>query len=176
MKISFISHGETQFNKSKLITGNSDVPLSIEGEKQVRNITETIDTNYTKIYSSQLKRCRQTANIVGMKCNVPIIIDNRLIERNFGSLEGSKISSLGKETINLDLRQQYDYRAYGGESIEDVKKRVIEFIKDISKKNQNETILVVTSAGIIRLVNYLTKNKILHKVKNCSIYKIEFID
>ncbi|MBI4224949.1 MAG: histidine phosphatase family protein [Candidatus Sungbacteria bacterium] len=174
MKIYFVRHGETQYNKDGLITGHDDAPLTEEGIRQVKNVIFSIPSDCTAIYSSDLVRCRQTTAIFNEKLLLPVTYDVRLRERDFGSLTGKKIADLDPIAIEKDKKQQYDYRAYGGESVENVKERILSCIADIRRKKKDGKILVITSAGIIRLLHHLFKGEVREKIKNSSVHEFEF--
>lgn len=174
MKIYFVRHGETQYNKDSLITGHDDAPLTKEGIQQVENTISAIPSDCKKIYSSDLVRCRQTAAILNEKLALSVVCDIRLRERDFGSLTGKKIADLDPTTMEKDKNQQYDYHPYGGESVEDVKKRVLACIADIRREGDGGKILVVTSAGIIRLLHHVFKGKVQEKIHNSSVHEFEF--
>ncbi|MBI4224954.1 MAG: histidine phosphatase family protein [Candidatus Sungbacteria bacterium] len=174
MKIYFVRHGETQYNKDRLITGHDDAPLTEEGIRQVEDMVSSIPSDCTEIYSSDLVRCKQTTTILSKKFALPVIYDIRLRERNFGSLTGTKIADLDSVILEKDKNQKYNYRSYGGESVEDVKERVLACIHDIRRKGKGDRILVVTSAGIIRLLHHLLQGEVHEKILNSSVHEFEF--
>ena len=176
MKIDFVRHGETEYNKNGFITGQIDAPLNEEGIEQAKKTLLEIPDDYSEIYSSDLIRCRQTAEILNQKLNLQIQYDPRLRERNFGSLGGKKFSELDStgEMIEKDRNQEYDYRPYGGESVQDVKKRLFAFIEDIRRNKKSEKILVVAHGGIIRLLHNIQKGEVHEKIHNSSIHEFEF--
>ena len=174
MKIYFVRHGQTQYNKDSLITGHDDAPLTEEGIRQVEDMASSIPSGCTGIYSSDLIRCKQTTAILNKKIGLPVTYDTRLRERNFGSLTGKKIADLDPITMEKDKNQQYDYRLYGGESVEDVKKRVLACIDDICHAGNGGKVLVVTSAGIIRLLHHFLQGEVREKILNTSVHEFEF--
>lgn len=174
MKIYFVRHGETQYNRDGLITGHDDAPLTEEGIQQVENTVSEIPVGCTKIYSSDLVRCRQTTAILNKKLALPVFYDIRLRERDFGSLTGKKIVNLDPIVVEKDKNQQYDYRPYGGESVENVKQRILACIEDIRREKSGDKILVVTSAGIIRLLHHIFKGEVQEKIHNSSVHEFEF--
>jgi broad specificity phosphatase PhoE len=111
---------------------------------------------------------------------LPIKYDVRLRERHFGSIEGKKFLDLDPTGALRDkdfIHQQYDYRPFGGEAVDDVKKRIFNFIEDVRKEtNKKDKILVVTSAGIIRLLHLVLKGEIPEKIHNASVHEFEFPD
>ncbi len=174
MIIYFVRHGKTEHNINRLATGHIDVPLLEEGLKEAEKLTSEIPNDFTEIYSSDLLRCKQTAEILNSKLGLKIVYDPRLRERDFGSLAGQPIETFSLDLREKDKNQKYDYRPYGGESVEDVKTRVFSFIEDLIKNKQNEKILVVTSGGVIRLLHNLINKEVHEKIHNASIHEFEF--
>jgi len=176
MKLYFIRHGETISNKNKTTTGWVDSPLSDDGIEQAKKILLEIPLDFSEIYCSDLIRCKQTAEIINQKFDLPINYDARLRERNFGSLEGVLWEEISLEMREIDKLQKYDYRPYGGESVEGVKKRLLDFIDKIRLSKKDKKILVVTHAGIIRMLYYLLNNETNPKIPNSSIHEFDFED
>lgn len=174
MKIYFVRHGQTEDNVNKIATGHRDTPLSDEGLKEAEKLAFEIPNDFTQMYSSDLTRCKQTTEILNRKLGLKITYDPRLRERNFGSLTGQSVETFSSEIREKDKNQKYDYRPYGGESVEDVKNRVFDFIKDLLNKQKEAKVLVVTSAGIIRLLHNLVNKEVHEKIHNASIHEFEF--
>lgn len=178
MKIYFVRHGQTESNKKGTVTGHLDSPLTEEGIEQASKTLLEIPDDFSKIYSSDLIRCKQTAEILNQKLNLPIKYDPRLRERHFGSLAGKKFTEMDTtgEIREKDKNQQYDYRPYGGEHVEDVKKRLFDFINELSRKKTKGKILVVTHGGIIRLLHNIINGEVHGYLENCSVHEFEFPD
>ncbi len=174
MKIYFIRHGESEQNKKELITGHIDSVLSEEGIKQAEEALLNLDTDYSEIYSSDLTRCKHTAEILNKNLNIPIFYDPRLRERHFGSLEGMSWNDIDPTIREKDRHQHYDYREFGGESVDDVKSRVLAFINDIKESKNDKKILVVTSGGVIRLLHNIINGEVHGKIKNSSVHEFKF--
>ena len=156
------------------MTGSTDIPLEPEGEELARQLAKLIPEEVTKIYSSDLIRCQQTAKIANGDRNLPLTLDARLRERNFGSLEGKKIEELDKDFFfEADVNQAYDYRPFGGECADDVRERTASFIEDLLKNNSEETPLLVTSGGIIRLFSHTFTGVAPREIENCALHPYE---
>ncbi len=177
MKIHFVRHGQTEYNKNFLITGHTDEPLNEEGIKQAKD-TIPLLSQYSEIYCSDLIRCKQTADILNKNLNLKISYDGRLRERNLGSLEGKKWDDFDLIDPSLrekDRNQEYDYNPFGGESVGQVTTRLLSAITDIKNNhNTRDTILVVTHGGIIRLLYKILKGEIVTNIKNSSINEFNF--
>jgi alpha-ribazole phosphatase len=178
MKIDFVRHGETENNTKGVVTGHIDSPLNEEGIEQAQKTLSEISNNYQDLYSSDLIRCKQTAEILNQKLNLEIKYDARLRERDFGSLAGKKFSEMDDtgEMKHKDKNQQYDYRPYGGESVEDVKERLFSFIRDVKTHSKDKKILVVTSGGIIRLLHNILNKEVHEVIHNSSVHEFDFPD
>lgn len=145
MKLYVLRHGETEYNKEGRFQGQNNISLNEEGKKQAEETKKELQNiKFDKVFVSPLKRAIETAKIVVP--NYKIEIDNRIIERSFGKLEGEK------SIIDYEER----IKEFGIESIEDLEKRVKCFLKEIFKKaKKEENILVVTHGGVAQIINKL---------------------
>ena len=154
MKLYVLRHGQTDYNKEGRFQGQNNIELNEEGIKQVKETAKLLrNINFDKVYVSPLKRAIDTAKIV-----VPdkeLEIDNRIIERSFGKLEG-------KEAI-IDYEERIE--EFNIESIDELERRVKNFLKDIIS-SCNKNILVVTHGGVAQIIN-----KLLDKNYNESNFK-----
>ena len=161
MKIFVIRHGETESNQKRLIMGNRiDESLNDKGVEQAEKVArELVAEKFDVIFSSTLKRAQETAEIIKRHVNLPLVIDRRLGERDFGSLSGKNWSQIEKgvsETAHADDRaQRYDYTQFGGESAEDVKQRLLDFLDFLKKEHSSEKILIVAHGGIMKMLQHL---------------------
>ncbi len=157
MKIFVIRHGLTELNKQKKVNGEIDEPLSAEGFKQAEEAVSLIPQNIKHIYTSPMLRARQTAQTLNSKLNLPLIEHAKITEIRMGSLAGKAWTEMEK---GLELKKkhrsvQFNYKDHGGESAKDVKKRVVEFVKEINGKYKDHEVLIVTHGGIIRVLHFL---------------------
>ena len=91
MKLYIVRHGETDWNKNKMMQGNTDVPLNQNGINQALNISKFLEDKTIDVcYSSPLSRAYETAKLITNNGN--IIIDKRLEERELGEFEGKNSS------------------------------------------------------------------------------------
>ena len=89
MKIYFVRHGETEWNKQKRIQGRVDIPLDEFGRMLARKTaTGLAEIPFDVCYSSPLSRAKETATIILEGRDIPIIEDDRIIEMAFGEYEG----------------------------------------------------------------------------------------
>jgi probable phosphoglycerate mutase len=176
MKLYFVRHGQTEYNITTRLTGQTDIPLTEVGIQQAEKAISEIPVGISEIYSSDLLRCKQTTEILNKDLHLPVTYDARLRERDFGSFSGKHWNDIDPDGSlkAKDKRLEYNYHPQGGESIDDVKKRVFECIDDMRKKKR--TILVVTSAGIIRLLHHVLDNELHETIHNSSVHEFDFSD
>lgn len=85
----FMRHGETDWNRSNLIMGQTDIPLNETGIGQAHEAKKMLTKiEVEKIYSSPLQRARQTAEIINEDIRCPIVYMDYLKERGWGKGEG----------------------------------------------------------------------------------------
>lgn len=166
--IYIVRHGQTNYNLEKRITGRIDIELNETGKQEAKLLKEKLkDIQFNYVFSSPLKRCIQTAKII---TNKKIIIDERLIERSNGKLEGVTKDELPLDVVFNDTKEN----KYGLEPISDIEKRVISFFNEINQKYPGKNILIVTHGGVIinmrRFLNGLPKSGNVEEYlcKNCE--------
>ena len=183
MKIFIVRHGETDSNKARKLMGKGvDEPLNIEGIKQAYEFAKKIHKDdFDVIFTSPLKRAKQTADIISKETNIPIIEKDEIVERDFGSMSGKSwdemIAEIKSENINFkekDFEQKYDYRPYGGECVEDVKERLLKFITELKTNYSDKKVLVVAHGGIMKLAHLLFKEKTMDSTPdNATIHEFD---
>lgn len=135
MKLYFVRHGQTDFNKNKIPQGQEiNVPLNEIGIKQVENILDILPDDIDFIISSPMKRTVQTAEIINKKLLKRIDFADDIKELKYGSLAGKTWQEIVIETGDSDVRQKdkdtlFDYKKWGGDSAEDLKQRVAKFVR-----------------------------------------------
>lgn len=145
-------HGQTSYNRDKKFTGFHNPSLTILGRKQAKILAKKLKNKSFQIaFHTKLKRSKQTLNEV-LKYHpetTKIIEDNRIIEKNYGYLNGISHSSfIKKYGINKfnSIHRGFFIRPPKGESFSDVEKRVSLFIKDLKKLIRKEKTNIAISA------------------------------
>lgn len=146
MEILLTRHGQTEWNVLKKVQGKVDIELNATGIKQAEETALKLkNTAIDIIISSPLKRARQTAEIINKEKNLPIIIDDRISERDFGEFEGMS-------TMDFDFNAFWSYKQNNkynkAENIRMFFKRVYDFLDDIKEKYKGKKILIVSHGGI----------------------------
>lgn len=146
MKILLTRHGQTDWNVLRKVQGRTDIELNETGIKQAEIAREKLlNYNIDLIISSPLKRAKKTAEIIENNRNIPIVINEALIERSFGRYEGKAPEGIEFDELwNYKLNKKYN----DAENIEELFARVNNFLDDIQKKYQDKTVLLVTHGGV----------------------------
>jgi len=148
MIIYFVRHGETEWNKKKIIQGHKNSLLTLKGKKNAESLGKSLEKKKTEvIYTSDLGRCLQTAEIINKRLKTKLVKTQKLRERDFGSLNGKPNKEVEKM---LDL-SNLNEKAPEGESFNQLKNRVINFLK-LLKKKKLKRVLIVTHEGVLRAI------------------------
>jgi broad specificity phosphatase PhoE len=176
MKIYVIRHGVTPLNKLKKVNGEVDESLDPEGVEQAKEAVALIPQTIIQIYVSPLLRAQQTANILSESLHLPISIENGLTEIRMGSLAGKAWEEMenGAELKQKHRSVQFDYHPYGGESLEEVKKRLLVFLNTLKKKHSDREILLITHGGIIRMIRLFESGTVVDETeKHVSLLEFD---
>jgi broad specificity phosphatase PhoE len=118
-----VRHCESTGNADGLLLGRTDSPLSEHGERQGAGLKRIVDREgpVARVISSPLTRARRTAEALGL--GLPIEVDERWTEVDYGRFEGEKLTALPAE-VWRNWRTDPDFRPPGGESLADLGTRV----------------------------------------------------
>lgn len=127
--IAFARHGQTAPNRDGLVLGRADPALTDEGHRQAARLAEALAREpVTIILSSPLLRARQTAEAIAEACGVPVVIDERLVEIDWGTWEGRATGSLGQSEVERWKAEAGT--APEGESLDSLSRRVGSFCSE----------------------------------------------
>lgn len=148
MIVYLVRHGETVMNKKGVTQGHKDSPITSRGMESAENHGKLLSKeNIEIVFSSDLGRCVQTAEIINNYIKKELIKTPELRERDFGLLNGQPDKRVVRE---LDLSNP-DEIAPNGESFNQMKNRVLEFIKSLADKDFNK-VLLITHEGPVRAI------------------------
>lgn len=158
MKLYVARHGQTNYNDLGLCNSDptTDVHLTEVGTKQAENLANKLkDVKIDQIFVSELKRTKQTADIVNQFHDVPVNIDARLNDNR----SGYEDKHFSEYYAALDSsNNKWSVRLNDGESLEDVKERVRSFLDELKAKSYS-SVLVVTSMVIVQAIYGILGNR-----------------
>ena len=154
--IYLIRHGKPEFpDERKYCIGRTDLPLSEEGRTQIRALGETFaGRRIEKIYTSPLKRCRESAAILQevIDRSIPIEVVDGLAEIDMGEWDGHSFDEI-REQFPAEYvargADMYDFRPPQGESFADCAGRARTTWNELRMKSRGD-ILVIGHAGWFR--------------------------
>jgi broad specificity phosphatase PhoE len=149
-------HGETNDNLEPIrVQGFSDTPLNDTGRRQAAELAERVaDEGIVSIWSSDLQRARETAEIVGARIDLPVQLDPRLREACRGRWEGHLFVDIARDEPELYaawLRAGESFRFPDGESLRAQQDRVRAALDDVRSAGELPA-LVVCHGGSIRVI------------------------
>lgn len=158
MRLYIMRHGETDWNAVKKIQGQADIPLNQKGIDLAKKTGEALHgVPFDLVISSPLIRALQTAEYVIRDRNIPILTDPRIMEINFGEMEGAQSSESTKPEYTKRLWKFFHDPAHyeapeGGESISQICKRTREFWDELisCREYQDKTILITLHGCAMR--------------------------
>jgi uncharacterized phosphatase len=164
----FIRHGQTDWNRDDKLQGSSDIPLNDIGREQAHEAARLLaGGGWTAIVSSPLKRARETAEIIAADLGIelgPSYPD--LVERDYGSLEGSSSSEATERWPNRDYP--------GAETLDSVVQRGLAGLARIEADFAHVDVVIVCHGTIIRYTLASLAGHPLDGIKNGSISTIDF--
>lgn len=153
--IYIVRHGETMWNSKKIVQGQKDSPLTQNGIIQAKELAKELKKiNFDLIFSSDLLRAKQTADIIAAEHKLAVETTKLLRERNFGEFEGKPLEALlsfDKLFNKLKDEEKYTYKSSPKvESDEEIVTRIITFLREAAITHAGKRILVVSHGGIMR--------------------------
>lgn len=137
-----VRHGETNWNAERRWQGHADIPLNERGRKQAAELAERLAAERIEaIYTSDLSRARDTADLVGARLGVAVVADPDLREIDVGPIEG------------LTAEEAKPFDGWQGEPKEAHATRILTAIGRIARRHPHGRVLVVTHGGSMRRVH-----------------------
>ena len=159
-RLVILRHGETEYNKQRLLTGKHDVPLTAAGEEQAHAAGKLISPiHFDKAYSSNLKRAFNTAALAikSAKTQAHLLNEDgtwRIEQRpEIAEVDCGNFAGRSKDDPEIQtFSWGYDAQIPGGESQKQVVERVKKFFDSevMPRLLKGENVLIVAHSGILR--------------------------
>ncbi len=181
-KVYFTRHGQTVWNVENKICGATDIELTEQGHLQAVELGEKIagqqlagTLHIDEILYSPLVRAAETARHISEKTGIPMRMEQRLIEQNYGRFESTPRD--GKEFLaaKAHFLDHYD----GGETMMHLCQRIYNLLDEIKAESDSKTYLLVAHNGISRIIqsyffDMTNEEFAAFGIKNCEIREYEF--
>ncbi len=171
-KLTIYRHGPTSWSTAGdqlKVQGSTDVPLAEDEVAQVEAAAATVQKPDV-IISSPMMRARQTAEVFRQALgSVPIVVDERLQERNYGEFENKRVADIKRDYPEY-YKDKLTYPVPGAETYAEIEARLRSWLEDVVKKYAGKKVTVVAHNAVMRtlrkaleglddatLTNYLPK-------------------
>jgi broad specificity phosphatase PhoE len=158
-----VRHGETDWNAEGRLQGHTDRPLSDYGRRQARELADELDGEFEAVYASDLARARETAEILGERLGLPVVLEPDLREKNWGSWEG--LTPAERDGVE-----------FVGESTGEHAARTLRALRRIAERHPAGRVLVVTHGGSMRRVQTEALGFAMPVVENCGRWACAWVD
>jgi probable phosphoglycerate mutase len=184
-RIYFIRHGETDWNVDKRIQGQTDTPLNETGRGQALAMAfNAAHHDFSAVYSSDLVRALDTARMIAGRRGLEVRSLPQLRERHFGNFQGMTAEEGLQRYPAADVwytARDVNYDFVTGESLVQFAERVKDAVDKLAKHHLNQTIAVVSHAGVLEIVYRKATGRPLHTprdfvIPNCALNWFSFDD
>jgi broad specificity phosphatase PhoE len=156
-----VRHGQTDWNLEGRYQGQSDVPLNAIGKVEAQTLAKALKGKpFVALYSSDLNRASETAEIIAKVLKLPVALDPRFREINQGDWEGQLVDMIKAHYKNMwreRTTDPADFSPPGGESVAEVARRVLAAMDDIAHLHPTGCILIVSHG--LALATIICKEK-----------------
>ena len=155
-RIYLIRHGETANAHEQALNGHFDVALSPTGEDQIRRVAEALKGRPVRaVYSSDLKRTRDSADIVSQPHKLKPVCYPELREISFGKWDGLSLRELNRKypgEVEKRFQNPETFQAEGGETFQQLRDRVLPRFHAIVDCHPAEEIIIMGHGGVNRVI------------------------
>ncbi|MEY4083913.1 MAG: hypothetical protein RL483_1282 [Pseudomonadota bacterium] len=149
-------HGETEWNRSRRIQGQLDIPLNPLGQAQARRLGEVLaDQKFQAVVSSPLGRALQTAAPLAQLLDAAVLQRPAWAERHFGELQGQSFEDMAQvdpqAAAHWEARTP-DFCPTGGESLLMLQARVVGGLQDLLDQDLGTKLVCFTHGGVLDMV------------------------
>jgi broad specificity phosphatase PhoE len=164
-----VRHGETDWNAELRVQGHADPSLNERGREQARALAASLaDETIDAVYSSDLARARETAEIVAEALGLGVHLDAGLREFDTGNWTG-----LTRDEIRARFPDQ---ERHDGETRGQLVARVGSALGRICQRHPGQRVLVVTHGGALRWTLHHAGGELVERVENCAVYRLALPD
>lgn len=142
MKLTLVRHGESTANRDGICQGHLDTELSDTGRNEAAKVGEWLKSEkFDAIYSSDLKRAKDTCNAIAMHHDTTVQLAQEIRERCKGEMQGKPKKAAYNWYLKNDI---YTVPPPGGESVVEMEARVLAFKHKLLSNHMGESVLMVS--------------------------------
>jgi broad specificity phosphatase PhoE len=149
-QLAFVRHGQTEANRTGVLLGRLDPPLNDAGREQAAVVAARVELLApARIVTSPLVRAMETAQIVAVALGLPVEVDDRLIEVDYGEYDGMPLGELPADLVRK-WRNDADFAPPGGESLASVGKRMGAYTSEVLDSLADGPVVAVSHVSPIK--------------------------
>jgi broad specificity phosphatase PhoE len=176
-----VRHGETDWNRDQRWQGHADRLLNDTGREQARAIAEELAREQIDaIYTSDLARARETAELIAERVGVPFVLEPQLREIDVGEWQGLTRAEIEERFPEGMLKwHEHGHGWENGETYDELAGRVLEAVDRIVSQHPDGRVVVVGHGGTIRAIRahvdestVAEHRRVLPPVSNCEVFRI----
>ena len=157
-RLVLIRHGETAWNRTRTLQGQQDIPLNETGLAQAEAVALQLkDEKIDAIFTSDLMRARQTAEVIARPHRLAVVDEPGLRERHWGRYQGLRFDEIEQREPEAHARMVARDPGYvlegGGESIEGLVARVAATLSRLTRSRPDQTVVAVAHGGVLDAVH-----------------------
>ena len=150
MTLIVVRHGQTEANRNGLLQGRADLALNERGREQARAVADYLSAcGARRVVSSPLLRATNTAAAIADALGLPVEIDERLIELDYGDWDQRPLSSVSAQQW-AQWRADLSFAPPNGESLASVSERVRAFGEEVLRRYSDEVTVAVSHVSPIK--------------------------
>lgn len=152
-----VRHGQTAWNRVERFRGRADVPLNETGLAEAKATGRRVAAEWqpSAIYSSPLSRALKTAEAIAGHYNLPVQVHPDLIDFDYGEWQGlrpDEVKALWPDIHDAWFNRPESARIPGGETLDDLRKRGMAVVEELTARLADQTIVLVGHTAINRII------------------------
>lgn len=156
--IYLVRHGETDWNEKGKFRGHADLSLNEKGKKQAQALADYFSSREVAgVYSSPLKRAKQTAEVIARACGVPLEVRPELIDVDYGEWEGLTLEEISRVYPLLYqqwLKNPEEFTFPRGDNVRVAGDRLEGALTSLMERHLGESIVVVAHQAVNKIILY----------------------
>lgn len=167
--VGLLRHGDVE--GGRVYRGRTDDPLNTSGWVQMRAATDGLCC-WEHVVSSPLQRCAAFAEEFALAHGLPLLLEERLAEIDFGDWEGLSAAQIMQEsaTALTDFwRDPINHPPPGGESLRQFQRRVVAAWEVLCRRYAGKRLLLITHGGVIRMLLSHLQSRPLDRIMEIEV-------
>jgi len=155
-KLLIIRHGRTEWNRVERLRGRADISLDEVGRKQAEAAARRVaEWQLNTVYSSPLRRAMETAQTLAQPSGLEVKKLSEIIDIDYGQWQGLSLeeaAARGGELYKKWLHSPHQVKFPGGESLAEVRDRVVSALERLTAEHNKQTIALVSHKVVCQVM------------------------